>query len=778
MDSTKKPTYQELENQIHKLEVLHKENFLKSDVLESSILTSMSHLHLVLELIYDDAENPFDFYIRDVNFAFEKLVSKTRKELIGKRVKEVFIVINDDWMHLSHEIIKTGIPKNFEKYEVEFDKYFQFYVWKAQEGSVAVICHDISEKKLVEEKLKKESENVYAHFFDEMNEMVQVVELIYDKAGKPIDFYIRYINQSLADFFGKPKTQLFNKKISSVVKTVQELCLTSLDTVFKTGLPMTFEEYSVEHDEYFSVIAWKIGKDRVGIFCRDITEQKKSKKIKKDLKLKGIEKEFKKVQELANLGSWMFNAKTQKIDFSSEMYTIWGLDPAKGAPQYEDIMKQIHPADMDLVTTTMNNATDSITSFTIEFRIYTPEAELKIIKSTIQSILNPIDKVMIFQGVNQDITAQKIFERELVKHERLKAVGEMSSSIAHDFNNSLQAMIGNMEVIKLQKDLSESTHIGLQNIESIISDIAARVVALQKFGNITYVDSSVELIDFNELIEDSLKQTRPLWKDRKEKEGWSVTIQSDFKEIPRIRCNRGELKTAVYNLIKNSIEAMPEGGTLRIKTGVKETGVFATFSDSGIGMTEVNKEKVFEPFFSTKGFELGRGLGMSGAYRIIKSHQGNIKVLFSEVGKGTTFEIVFPFTKQEVVQSEIIDQSKSSDSLNVLWVDDDLIITKLVDKLVKSIGHKITVVNSGKMGLMHLENNPCDIIFTDIGMPEMNGWELIDAIRKKFGDTIKIIVVTGWEVEESVKKEKGIDIVLQKPFSLEVLQKAFSKTLP
>tara|TARA_B110000902_G_scaffold102126_1_gene120758 strand:- start:2986 stop:5322 length:2337 start_codon:yes stop_codon:yes gene_type:complete len=776
MDSTKKPTYQELENQIHKLEVLHKENSLRSDVFRNSILSNMSHPHIVIELIYDAAQNPFDFYIRDVNSAFEKVVSKTREELLGKRVKEVFLVINDDWMYLSHEVIKTGVPKNFEKYEAEFDKYFQFYVWKAQEDSVAIIFHDISEKKRVEEKLNKEKKEAQTNFFDALSEMVEIVELIYDEDGKPIDFYIRDINQTFADFFGKSKTQLINKKISSIFETIQESWLSNFANVLKTGLPITFDGHSAEHDEYYSITAWKFSKDRVGVSYQDITKHKKSEKHKEvlKLKLKEIIRTNKKTQQLANFGSWMFVPETQKINFSSEMYTIWGFDPVKGTPKYEDVIKQVHPDDLDIVTSTIDKAIDSITSFTIEFRIYTPEGELKIIKSTIESTFNTEDKVMILQGVDQDITAQKIFERDLVTHERLKAIGEMSSSIAHDFNNSLQAMVGNMEVIKLQKELSDSTQIGLQNIESIISDIAGRVVALQKFGNIAYADSSVELIDFNELIENSLKQTRPLWKDRKEKEGWSITIQSDFKEIPKIRCNRGELKTAVYNLIKNSIEAMPEGGKLSIRTGVKKAGIFATFSDSGIGMTEENKEKVFEPFFSTKGFELGRGLGMSGAYRIINRHQGDIRVLSSEVGKGTTFEIVFPFVKQEVAQPMVIDQSKSNDSLNVLWVDDDMIITKLVDTLVKSIGHKITVANSGKMGLTHLENNPCDIVFTDLGMPEMNGWELIDAIRKKFGDAIKIIVVTGWEVEESVKKEKGIDIVLQKPFSLEMLKKAFS----
>ena len=289
MDSSKKPTYQELENQIHKLEVLHKENSLRSDVFRNSILSNMSHPHIVLELIYDAAQNPFDFYIRDVNSAFEKVVSKTREELLGKRVKEVFIVKDHDWMHLSHEVIKTGVPKNFEKYEAEFDKYFQFYVWKAQEDSVAIICHDISEKKRVEEKFNKEKKEAQTNFFDALSEMVEIVELIYDEDGKPIDFYIRDINQTFADFFGKSKTQLINKKISSIFETIQESWLSNFANVLKTGLPITFDGHSAEHDEYYSITAWKFSKDRVGVSYQDITE--KHKEVLK-LKLKEIKRQI------------------------------------------------------------------------------------------------------------------------------------------------------------------------------------------------------------------------------------------------------------------------------------------------------------------------------------------------------------------------------------------------------------------------------------------------------------------------------------------------------
>jgi signal transduction histidine kinase len=188
-----------------------------------------------------------------------------------------------------------------------------------------------------------------------------------------------------------------------------------------------------------------------------------------------------------------------------------------------------------------------------------------------------------------DITQQKLFEDAQIKHQRLKAIGEMSSSIAHDFNNALQEIMGNLEIVKFQKELSENTLKRLNNIGSIIIDIASRVSSLQKFGDTENDDKNAQLIDFNKLIEESLEQSRPLWKDGKEKEGFKITVVTEFKDIPKISCNSGELKSVIFNLIKNSVEAMPEGGSLIIETGVRSDNVFATFTDTGVGMDEEAK---------------------------------------------------------------------------------------------------------------------------------------------------------------------------------------------
>jgi len=388
-------------------------------------------------------------------------------------------------------------------------------------------------------------------------------------------------------------------------------------------------------------------------------------------------------------------------------------------------------------------------------------------------VLNSAGDITEIVTVFIDITEQRVFEEAQTKHERLKAIGEMSASIAHDFNNSLQEMMGNLELVKIQKDLSKSSVERLKNIESIIGDVAGRVSALQKFGDTEQEDSNASPIDFNKLIEESIEQSRPLWKDAMEKKGLKITLKTDFGEIPKISCNSGELKSAVHNLIKNSIEAMPEGGSLSIKTGIKAEQVSATFTDTGVGMDEESKLKVFEPFYTTKGFALGRGLGMSGVYSIVKKHRGDISVKSSGINAGTTIQISFPISQQEEEEVLIENKPKSTEVLNVLWVDDDFIITKSSRMMVESIGHECGSANSGKKALAYLDNNDCDIVFTDIGMPKMNGWELADAIRKKFQHKIKIVAVTGWNIEENVKEQHQVDFVLQKPFGMEELKNVF-----
>ncbi|PQJ82159.1 hybrid sensor histidine kinase/response regulator [Polaribacter glomeratus] len=505
----------------------------------------------------------------------------------------------------------------------------------------------------------------------------------------------------------------------------------------------------------------------------DITEQVEveEEKLLAILQLKDSDTKLKEAQKLAQVGSWFLDLSNDKRVWSEETFRIWGFDSKKDAPEYDALYKRVHIDDQELFSSSFIKIIKAGTPYDIECRICLPNGEEKSIKAICTPELDDYGKVISLTGTIQDITLQKQLEKAQVKHERLKAMGQMSSSIAHDFNNSLQQMTGNLEIIKFQKGFSNTTIERLNNIEDIIDDVADRVSALQKLGDTENENKNVQLIDFNTLIEEGLNQSRPLWKDDMEKKGLSVTITTDFENIPRFLGNRGELKSVFFNLIKNSIEAMPKGGAIVIKTFTKEKRVYATFTDTGIGMDEETKIKVFEPFFTTKGFELGRGLGMSGVYNTIKKYNGDITITSSGISKGTTFEIVFPVSNEKEATELETTKQKDKTSFNVLWVDDDTSITEDVSDLMELMGHNCDIANNGKNALAYLDKNDCDIVFTDIGMVGMNGWELIAAIRKDFGNEIKIVTVSGWSIDAKTKEEHTIDFVLQKPYTVEKLEK-------
>lgn len=380
--------------------------------------------------------------------------------------------------------------------------------------------------------------------------------------------------------------------------------------------------------------------------------------------------------------------------------------------------------------------------------------------------------------VVRDISDRKKAEKAVIESQRLMAIGEMASSIAHDFNNSLQAMRGNIEVLKDIEKLPDSSVEYLQIIDGIISDVATRVKSLQRFGDTKQRIQEYKLVDLNNIIKDVISQLRPMWKDNVEKVGFNIDIEGIYYDNLIISCNEGELKTVFYNILKNSIESMQIGGKIKIVTTVKENQAIVSIQDTGIGMDEETKLKIFQPFYSTKGFEAGRGLGMSGVFSIINTHGGNINVKYSELGKGTIIELRFPYENQKalIVKKEAAEiTTKSSLKLNILIVEDVTSIRENFVKLISLLGHQCVSVESGMKALELMESSVFDIVFTDIGMPEMNGWQLADAIKEKFDGKMTVVVVSGWEVSEEEKQKYGVAFALNKPFAFADLKNIIAK---
>ena len=371
----------------------------------------------------------------------------------------------------------------------------------------------------------------------------------------------------------------------------------------------------------------------------------------------------------------------------------------------------------------------------------------------------------------EDVTERRQAEKSRIENQRLNAVGEMASSIAHDFNNALQSILGNLELCLLNPERSDNTVRYLETIRSMIHDIAGRVKLLQRFGEKQESKQRFEYHDLNDLIEEVIIQLRPIWKNEKEKDGTKITFKPEYGDIPKVYGYDGELRIVLHNLFRNSIEAIQGVGEIRVKSACNDKNIHLIVQDTGIGMDESTRGRIFQPYFTTKGLESGRGLGMTGVLSIVKDHGGVVYVKETSPGKGTTMEVIFPvhgdqltgFKKESKTEKQLPDPA-----IRILWVDDDPGINKLVVEMFKFLGYQGDTVNNAKSALELLERKTYDLVITDIGMPEMNGWQLADIIRDRFNGNMTVAVISGWDQppDKQVTAEHGVSYYLTKPISI------------
>jgi CheY-like chemotaxis protein len=262
--------------------------------------------------------------------------------------------------------------------------------------------------------------------------------------------------------------------------------------------------------------------------------------------------------------------------------------------------------------------------------------------------------------------------------------------------------------------------------------------------------------------------TQPRWKGQTLKEGIQIELTIQRGNIPFVMGSPSELREVLTNIIFNAVDAMPEGGTLTIATQPQtEDWVEMRITDTGIGMAEEVKKRVFDPFFTTKGVK-NSGLGMSVSYGIIKRHGGEI-LIESEPGKGTTFIIHLPTShgEEEAIEKEV-SPTKVSRRARILVIDDEDSVRDILSRMLKTKGHQVVVASDGEEGINRFRSEPFDLVFTDLGMPKLSGWE-VGKIIKEINPKVPIAMITGWGVEYDRKKlsESGIDLIVSKPFNFD-----------
>ena len=365
---------------------------------------------------------------------------------------------------------------------------------------------------------------------------------------------------------------------------------------------------------------------------------------------------------------------------------------------------------------------------------------------------------------------------QLVRSEKLRALGEMASGVAHDFNNLLAAILGRAQLL-LHRVEDPKARQWLQIIERSAEDGAKTVRRLQEFTRIRRDQPSVAL-DLNRVVREALELTESSWRLGPPRRGVSIQAVTELaSDLPKTTGDPSELREVMTNLILNAVDAMPHGGTLTLATARRGDSIELRVVDTGVGIPEAVRGKIFDPFFTTKGPK-GTGLGLSMTYGILSRHGATIAVE-SQEGQGTTFTMLFPVSTIPEAPVPVTEALPEAVPLRCLVVDDEEMVGDMLADVLRSAGHTVTVARNASEGLAQVQSEPLDLIFTDLSMPGMTGWELARAVRAA-APGLPVILVSGFAVEVSQEEleASGVHSVLAKPINIGDVLEAASAIRP
>jgi len=381
-------------------------------------------------------------------------------------------------------------------------------------------------------------------------------------------------------------------------------------------------------------------------------------------------------------------------------------------------------------------------------------------------------------------------QQALIQQERLRALGQMASGIAHDINNAISPISLYTEVLLESEPLSERARNQLSTIQRAIDDVAQTVGRMREFYRPREQEVQLADVELNPLVQQVIDLTRARWNDLAQQRGIMIDLRSILAaDLPMIRGAENEIRDALTNLVFNAVDALPEGGSIEIRTrGARPPGAHAGSErsvileviDSGIGMDEETRRRCLEPFFTTKG-DRGTGLGLAMVYGMIKRHSAAIDIE-SRPGAGTTIRLTFRAAAgQSSASGRYPIPPASPGSLRILLIDDDQALVDSMRTMLTDDGHHVAVASGGQGGIEAFRaaqqaGKPFEIVITDLGMPYVDGRQVVASIRG-MSPQVPIILLTGWgqHLEGDLAESPQVNRLLSKPPRVRELRAALAE---
>jgi signal transduction histidine kinase/ActR/RegA family two-component response regulator/HAMP domain-containing protein len=427
--------------------------------------------------------------------------------------------------------------------------------------------------------------------------------------------------------------------------------------------------------------------------------------------------------------------------------------------------------------------------------------ECEFLKQLSEHVALAAHQAQLYGALQQAYDDLRQSQQAIMQQERLRALGQMASGIAHDINNAISPVTLYTEsLLDTEPNLSNRARNYLTTIQHAMDDVAQTVSRMREFYRQREAQLSLLPVDLNHLITQVLELTRVRWRDMPMQNGVVIDLHTELaNELPAVLGVESELREALTNLVFNAVDAMPDGGTLTLRTQASTSNsrhlvangngvpiasrwVLVEVTDTGVGMSDDTRRRCLEPFFTTKG-ERGTGLGLAMVYGTIQRHGAEIEI-DSAPGRGTTMRLLFPVpTAPAPTDSVIISPPPVIARLRLLIIDDDPLIIKSLRDALESDGHEVVAASGGQAGIdafaeAKASARPFAIVITDLGMPYVDGRKVADTIKLTSPST-PVIMLTGWGERMAAEGDIpiNVDIVLSKPPKLRELRSSFFQLL-
>ncbi|MCP4747520.1 MAG: PAS domain S-box protein [Desulfobacteraceae bacterium] len=766
--------------------------------------------------VYKAVNDGQDFIFTDFNPAGEKIDGISKDKVVGKSIRQLFPAVKEFGLFdVFQRVWKTGKPEILPIAHYKDDRisgWRKNHVYKLPSGEIVAVYRDETERRQAEHSLKK-AKNELEHKIKQrtaelsdanqqltlqINERKKIeVELqnsilqwrsTFDAVSSGIcllylDGTILKCNQAMANFLNRTISEIIGATCWKIVHNTSEPIRECPFVKMKETLRRETAILPLQDNKWIEVTVDPVLDEnsdlKAGVhIITDVTER-----LKTESDLKMSENRYRNLFENTGTATFVVEEDMTISQVNSKCVELSGYSRQEIVGKMKPI-DFVLPQDLGKIKKYHNERLKKSQGAPSEYElklvdkygnVKTLLIQVGLIPGTKQSIASLIDITPLKRAEEK----KRKLEAHLQQSRKLEAIGVLAGGIAHEFNNALAGLAGNIELLMMHlpdhKNVLNFGEITMRLIERMTNH-TNMLLAYGHGGK--YLPKIVNLNDF-------VKDTLAI---RQHDVDPKIKIETELlSDISYVKADLNQLQTVLSEVITNALEAIEQEGILKVRikdTSISEDndadrfnlqpGRYAclTLEDNGKGMNEETRNRIFEPFFTTK-FQ-GRGLGMAAVYGIVKNHEGYIYI-DSEFGKGTVARIFLPSVKNIEKETKRVDPEQAQDGGTILVIDDDEVILEIVHEMLKKTGYRVLCARTGKEAISIAESfeDAIDLAFLDVNLPDMEGSRIYQII-KEYRPKIKVIVCSGYSSDGPVQEilSAGAEDFIKKPFAF---KEVFSK---